>query len=536
MFRGRRAPENSFYDGVNVLLNDEGEPFKRGGSALLSASDHGSTLLSVFDTILTPGQRTVAVSASNLYAMNGTTPVNVGSLGGFGGVVRAVEVGGFLVIPSTGNATHFYAGSLRSAAYTAGTVTTTAGSAVVTGAGTAWLANVDPGMVLQLTASGELGIVKTVNGDTQITLRDPPATAGAGLAYSLSPVLIPGALPGPPSSVAAVGTPARLVVTVGNRAYFSAPGAPATFDTATDYHELSSGAEIIGSAGTGNTLLLFTTAGVWAVSNMELDPLDDYGNVQQAVSRVGAIILWGFPGLASYDEAMVVPGIEDVYLFAPGGGSQPISEGIRPLYRSYVRAGYQPGVAVVHRGHYFLPVLNGTALVDVLVCRLDRGFAWTRWSGHAAGLAYAERIGSSTRSPKLYGISGQRITDLTDCFAPSDSNRMDAIGPAPAFSLTTRDFDTGPGIRGGLLRHARLEYDLVAPSALATIAVSAAAGAEGSAFTAHSDTAPEADGGSKTWMLNRYGERIRLRFDNSDATANMRLRRLELHMQDSLRP
>jgi hypothetical protein len=49
-----------------------------------------------------------------------------------------------------------------------------------------------------------------------------------------------------------------------------------------------------------------------------------------------------------------------------------ISEPITALYRSYVNAGYRPGQACVYRGHYFLPILNGETVVDMLVCRIDR--------------------------------------------------------------------------------------------------------------------------------------------------------------------
>jgi hypothetical protein len=69
-----------------------------------------------------------------------------------------------------------------------------------------------------------------------------------------------------------------------------------------------------------------------------------------------------------------------------------------------VKAGYQPGLATVHRGHYFLPIVNGSTWVDTLVCRLDlERSPWTRWAGHAAGTAYAVRVGATTRSPKLFG-------------------------------------------------------------------------------------------------------------------------------------
>jgi hypothetical protein len=108
---------------------------------------------------------------------------------------------------------------------------------------------------------------------------------------------------------------------------------------------------------------------------MAFDVVDDVGNVQHRVAQVSKdVILWGDAGISAWAGAFVVPAVEDIYLFSPDGTTQVVSEAIRPLYRSYVRAGYQPGAATVHRGHYLLPILNGTALVDELVCRLDRPY------------------------------------------------------------------------------------------------------------------------------------------------------------------
>jgi hypothetical protein len=62
-----------------------------------------------------------------------------------------------------------YGGSRKAADYTTGTVTVTQGSKVVTGAGTAWLANVDAGMLLRLGAT-RIYVVSAVLGDTSLEL------------------------------------------------------------------------------------------------------------------------------------------------------------------------------------------------------------------------------------------------------------------------------------------------------------------------------------------------------------------------------
>jgi hypothetical protein len=65
MYQGRRSPANAVYDALNALINDEGFPFKRGGSAFYSNSDAGNTLLALYDEFLAAGQRTVAISSSS---------------------------------------------------------------------------------------------------------------------------------------------------------------------------------------------------------------------------------------------------------------------------------------------------------------------------------------------------------------------------------------------------------------------------------------------------------------------------------------
>jgi hypothetical protein len=209
---------------------------------------------------------------------------------------------------------------------------------------------------------------------------------------------------------------------------------------------------VLGLWGIGDSAWVFTTAGTWRIDNLAFDAVDDAGNPQRPVQQVNDAILWGDAGLAGYQGAIVVPAIDDAYLLGSDGSVEPVSEGIRPLYRAYVAAGYQPGLAAIHRGHYFLSILNGTTWVDTLVCRLDRPtqtpsgrviYPWTRWAGHAASVAYAQRIGSTTRTPKLLGLAAQRVTDLT---ATLDGQGItDADDSLIAFTATTNDIPLGFG-------------------------------------------------------------------------------------------
>lgn len=74
--------------------------------------------------------------------------------------------------------------------YSTGTITASYGNRVVTGSGTAWLANLAPGMFLMDAGSPEqfIGTVSTVDSDTQVTLEEPPLVSRAAQAYRATSV------------------------------------------------------------------------------------------------------------------------------------------------------------------------------------------------------------------------------------------------------------------------------------------------------------------------------------------------------------
>lgn len=69
------------------------------------------------------------------------------------------------------------------ATYTTGTVSGTAAAATLTGSGTAWLANVQPGDTVTITGDTNTYTVYKVDSDTQITLYNYLATSPSGAAY-----------------------------------------------------------------------------------------------------------------------------------------------------------------------------------------------------------------------------------------------------------------------------------------------------------------------------------------------------------------
>jgi hypothetical protein len=469
------------YDGQNGLVDDEGNLVRRGATSLYSASDHAVALESLYALYMrVPAANRVLTSSPShgaaVSVLDGAlAPVALGS--GIGARSRPVSIGDYAVFGTGPNTIFLYAGSLK-AVYTTGTVSVTNGSATVTGAGTSWLANTDKGAILSVGT--DIAVVKSVDSDTQVTLTAPWAgSTAAGHVYSLGPTISLANTTVAAGSarayvIAGGASSPRLMLCSGNQIWFTEPDA-LTF-SANNNFMLPANVNIVGAQGDGDTALVFTTLGVWHLQNLSFDPVDDAGNPQWVVEQINHdVILWDDYGIAAWDAGLVVPAIDDVYLMGSDGGVRVVSEGIRPLYREYVQAGYQPGLATVHRGHYKLPILNGTTVVDTFVCRLDRPtqtasgaviYPWTRWEGHASGSAYAVLVEEAAREPKLLGLAGKRVTDLTGTLGGQGAE--DADGNDIAFSFTTNDLPLGFGTATRLRSWYEMTLDPVTISAAAT--------------------------------------------------------------------
>lgn len=533
-----RVPANAVEDLANGLFNEDGSFFKRGGGAYQSATGGGvtNTLGMIWSDTLPVGLRTFfsEPATGKIFALSAddSTPTQLKPTGsGFSPVGRVAVLDGIVLAAAADGSYWMWAGSRKSTDYTHTGVTCTNGSKTVTGVGTAFLANVDAGMMLGASGAGlGVGVVASVDSDTQVTLRDewPGSTASTTRQFyaSLTGAAAPGGYVLAASYLAVVAN--RIAVASGNRVYFSGIGSVATF-AETDYHEFPS--PVVGLAELNGSLLVFTTGGLWTVRNLAFDLTDALGNVQQTLELVAHdLVLWGNNGIAGVDGGLLVPVVDGVYLVT-GNGVQRLerASGITKLWRQYVKAGYTVGVAAVHRGHYFLPVLDstGTTVIDVLVLRLDSG-AWSRWSGHSAGLAFTQRGPTTTTGPKLLATSGTRVLDLTGCFEPEGSNKTEADASQHNLQVTFRTVQRKTA--KDLLRKVRVRYELDdAASDNPTITGEIAVGRPGTSFTSLTGSGAENVGQTpKTWnAVNKRGQEVRLRLTSSGPSSSLVFRSVE---------
>jgi len=274
----------------------------------------------------------------------------------------------------------------------------------------------------------------------------------------------------------------RLLAGSGHTVYFSKIKTPGTFE-ATDLWELPGGIEILGVESLRQSAIVFTTRGVWVISEMGKNLTDEAGNLQQTLDLYSSdLVLWGSGGIAAWEGGLIVPGTDAVWLVSLGVSSeksqpfQRLSDAIEPLYREYVSNGYQAGQATVFANHYILPVIGNGEIVDVLVCRLDmqpvpkqsNWRPWTHLSGFGATCgAFATRVSStSQRTPELlggtYGASARVLNGLF--FAPGPAAMLDADGSVHKWSLTTRSYATG-NLVANLINKIRLRYQMFNPNA-----------------------------------------------------------------------
>lgn len=460
-------PDNGLYDLLNGLLDDDGSIYRRGGSQYLTTSGLGAAGLTfLWDGYLAGGARTV-VATPTKFGVLSSDDSSIIDLGGAGLTQpkAAVEIGGVLLI---GGGT-MYGGSLKTADYSAATVSVTNGSKVVTGAATLWAANIDKGMLLRIGGVGRYYVVESVDSDTQVTLRDAyEGSTAAGQAYVLSRL---GTFVRTSDAYLVVAD--RVVSLEGNRAYFSrnrstgVAGLPPagqlqyqTFD-ATDYHEIPEGLQLIGGRELRGNAIIFATRGVFVIANMALGLTDASGAPQQRLERLDRdFVLWANEGIASFGNQLVVPGVDGAYMIDGISAPDRLTRSLGPFWTAYVRGGRRTGLGAVYRGCYLLPILDtSNTLVDFLVCRLDRPvqtrlgmvFPWMRLSGAGAAvtaLAVRARGGTGERQAKLFAAmraSGSRVLDCSGFFEPAAGVKVDHDGSVHVLDAITKDYAPGAG-------------------------------------------------------------------------------------------
>lgn len=463
-------PPNAAWSMENLLLDVDGSAYKRSGVTAITDAPFDDGLRFLWDGDLAAGHRTVFASGSGMGTIDvdGESPIDFGT-GGIGAPVRPAVIEGLLFAGQW-----CYGGSRLVVPYSAGTLAVVEGDTTVTGTGTNWDPNIDPGMVLNI--GDRLVAVKNVVDDDTLELAVPwPGATGGTLAYTAAPVQAIPAVYHPNGIYAAIA--GRLLSADGTDVFMSKGGDSTTWDV-TEFHRIPAGDTPVAMEGIGDIGYVFATGGVWGITNLPFDLTDDLGNSQQALERVsGDVIVQSAAGVTFWDNQIVVPALDGVWLFGKGS-SELLTRSIGPLWDEYVRAGYSVGLAAVFHGHLHMPILDvGQHVQTVLVCRLDRPvrirglgvvYPWTTLAGAGANVTcFAARV---EQPPALLAAERDadcRVLRMGD-FDP-DGLAEDHDGAIVDWELLSRDFATGP-LNENFVKWLRLRYELLGDEAFITAA------------------------------------------------------------------
>jgi hypothetical protein len=535
-------PSRSAWDIINGFLDEDGQIRGRGGISYLSSLFAASPLNWLWAGELTPGHRVVFANAADfgVIGVDGVTPVNLGG-NGRPHPAQAALVGGILFIGRADAGGYLYGGSRKTAVYATGTVTVTPGSRTVTGVGTAWLANLDAGMLL-LRANNQPYVIASVESDTSLTLVEPygaygeAGSTGTYGAYPLYDFTLYLAL----GEVFFETVAGRLVLGQGRVLRFSETVGPTTGQLrpmdipALNKHEMPT--DIRGVKTIRDRVLVFTETETRIVSGLAYDIVDPQGNPQHRNEVASDHVLWGAPGLARHGSVVIAPCLDDVWLMDGFSQPQRLSRSIGPLYRDYVEAGYLPGGATVYEGHYFLPILDSGGLpADLLVCSLERAVdtevglvhPWTRMDGLAADAAQYAAHHAETGEPRLYAAGNGRVLDATEMVSP-DVTTQDATGTDPQLKLETRHYGLGR-FNKNLCRLVRLRYSLESGTVEAQVDADGQGGYVALSGTGAASAVPV----RKAWSVDRFMEFVRFYFTLAGPSAGAKISGVEAQWLES---
>ena len=583
--RDRAAvPPNTCYDILNWFVDTAGNLVKRGGRRYyLGQAVANNQHVFFWDGYLRVGHRIVVAASENTAFVEGHIAIHNGSS------YTTVEtdsaeiivdrprqeavLNGVLVLRTAqdygaANESFYFTCGSTKANYTTGTATFTNGSKVVTGVGTTWSTKLEAGMfIYPSTGSSDPRIIESVDSNTKVTLtHEWDTTTFAASAYvarsdgfnslihantAAEPIVAPGGL-------ATVGR-RLLCATATDIVSFSLIDQPTRFDSG-NFHKIPGGGRNLGIADLDGDALVFTSAGVWRISGLIDEIEDDLGNPLHAVRKVSdSLILWDDAGIASWENRVVVPCTDGVYMFDGVSAPIRISDGIEPIYREYVEdatPGGVPGRAVIYKDYYLLPIINPTAAtpevvpIEALACRLTptvtpdgrRIYPWFRidTSDHGINAFAVRHDASAIVPPKLLGNSHTgNIWDMTGIFSPSATVPADDGVPFTADSyiestVTTRDFKLTDNSSGALVKRVVIDHELSDDGSLYPFTY-VSGNADGAASGPTSGELPEGSGAvglSAGARANRFRLTIS---NNAELTALAVIRSISLKLRPTAR-
>ena len=308
------------------------------------------------------------------------------------------------------------------------------------------------------------------------------------------------------------------------RIFFSpTPDITTTWDTTNSW--IDADYAVTGLAALSNAIIIFSQGHVERITGSTPPPGSDMDR-----QPIGSIGCSDARSIVIQDGNVIFANPRGVYLTNCSGFASLTTDGLIESYWQSLLATYDPASWTIACGTFrsflFVTIMNGSTLVDSLVCYLPRR-AWARLANWKA-VMYANAF--ATNEEMYYADrSTNRVLTTSGIFTPAAGNKNDANGTAVSPTLQFRLTGSGPWLKH--FGNARLTYDMRdAATDNPTLAVQVAANLEATTFAAVSESplAETTDLARSRFTVAKQSQAVNVKIAQTNASSKTEIYALEV--------
>ncbi len=310
-----------------------------------------------------------------------------------------------------------------------------------------------------------------------------------------------------------------------NRIFFSpTPSITSTWDTTNSW--IDADYAITGLASLSNAILIFSSGHTERIIGSTPPPGSDMDR-----APIGSIGCSDARSIQVWNNNAIFANQMGVYLTNGAGFLSLTREGGIETYWQSQLSGYNSSTWSIAGGlirgtYYIVSVMNGSTLVDTLVCNIPSR-AWWRLSnikarGFASSTGVAEELYYADRSTN-------RVVQMSSIFSPAAGNKNDANGSAVTPQAQFRLVGQGPFNKH--FRDGRIGYDMRdAATDNPTLTVQVAPGLEATTFSTvpESPLAETTDQTRKRFALGKFDQAVSIKVQQTNASSKTEIYSLEV--------
>jgi hypothetical protein len=309
-----------------------------------------------------------------------------------------------------------------------------------------------------------------------------------------------------------------------NRLFFSqTPDIESTWDTTNSY--IDADYEITGLASLHNALLIFSKAHTERIIGATPPPDSDMDR-----APVGSVGCTDARSIVVQEDNCLFANPRGVYLTNGAGFASLTTEGLIESYWQGLFASYDPAswsiAAGVFRSFYVVSIMNGSTLIDTLMCNVPRR-AWWRLT-NVKPLMFSQAVAASE---ELYYAdrSTNRLVALSGIFSPASGNKNDANGTAVTPTLEWRAIGDGTGIKNfGFGRVTYTMTDAASDNPTLALTVKTGVDADTSTTPAESPLAETTVKARKRFTVFKDAQAVTVKVTQANASAKTEINALEV--------